>query len=176
MSLQGKKIGVLIEKDYQDLEVWYPALRLREEGAEVLLIGTTDRAVKGKYGYPATADRLMDEVTAADLDGLLVPGGWAPDFLRRHAPVLRLVREIAQAGKPLAAICHAGWVLASAGVLKGKKATSFSAIRVDVENAGASWLDAPVVVDGNLITSRTPDDLPAFTRALIDALAKGGRS
>ena len=175
MSLKGKKIGVLIEKDYQDLEVWYPALRLREEGAEVLLIGTTERSVKGKYGYPATADRLMEEITAADLDGLLVPGGWAPDFLRRHAPVLRLVREIAGAGKPLAAICHAGWVLASAGVLKGKKATSFFAIRADVENAGATWIDAAVVVDGHLITARTPDDLPVFTRAFIDALAERGR-
>lgn len=175
MSLQGKKIGILIEKDYQDLEVWYPALRLREEGAAVLLIGTVERASKGKYGYPATADRLMEEVSAAELDGLIVPGGWAPDFLRRYAPVLRLVRDIAQSGKPLAAICHAGWVLASAGVLKGKKATSFSAIRADVENAGAAWVDEAVVVDGNLITSRTPDDLPGFTRALIDALARGRR-
>lgn len=173
MTLQGKKVGVLIEKDYQDLEVWYPALRLKEEGAEVLFIGTTERNVKGKYGYPAVADRLMDEVRGADLDALLVPGGWAPDFLRRHAPILKLVREISGAGKPLAAICHAGWVLASAGVLKGKKATSFSAIRADVENAGAAWVDEAVVVDGNLITSRTPDDLPAFTRALIDALTRG---
>lgn len=173
MTLHGRKIGVLIEKDYQDLEVWYPALRLKEEGATVLLIGTTERNVKGKYGYPATADRLMDEVSGADLDALIVPGGWAPDFLRRYAPVLRLVREVSDAGKPLAAICHAGWVLASAGVLKGKKATSFSAIRADVENAGARWVDEAVVIDGNLITSRTPDDLPAFTRALIDALARG---
>lgn len=175
MSLKGKKIGVLIEKDYQDLEVWYPALRLREEGAEVLLIGTTERNVKGKYGYPAVADRLMDEIHGADLDALVVPGGWAPDFLRRHAPILRLVREVNDAGKPLAAICHAGWVLASAGVLKGRTATSFSAIRADVENAGARWVDEPVVVDGNLITSRTPDDLPVFTRTLRDALTRGNR-
>lgn len=175
MSLKGKKIGVLIEKDYQDLEVWYPALRLREEGAEVLLIGTTERNVKGKYGYPAVADRLMDEIHGADLDALVVPGGWAPDFLRRHAPILRLVREVNDAGKPLAAICHAGWVLASAGVLKGRTATSFSAIRADVENAGARWVDEPVVVDGNLITSRTPEDLPVFTRTLRDALARGNR-
>lgn len=173
MILKGKKVGVLIEKDYQDLEVWYPALRLKEEGAEVLLIGTTERNVKGKYGYPAVADRLMDEVNGTDVDALIVPGGWAPDFLRRYAPVLRLVREVNEAGKPLAAICHAGWVLASAGVLKGKKATSFSAIRADVENAGARWVDEAVVVDGNLITSRTPDDLPVFTRALIDALSRG---
>lgn len=175
MSLKGKKIGVLIEKDYQDLEVWYPALRLREEGAEVLLIGTTERNVKGKYGYPAVADRLMDEIHGADLDALVVPGGWAPDFLRRHAPILRLVREVNDAGKPLAAICHAGWVLASAGVLKGRTATSFSAIRADMENAGARWVDEPVVVDGNLITSRTPEDLPVFTRTLRDALARGNR-
>lgn len=176
MDIKGAVVGVFVEKDYQDLEVWYPALRLREAGATVLLIGATSREYKGKYGYPAVADRLAAEVTAGDLDALLIPGGWAPDFLRRHESVLRLVRDIYSAGKPLAAICHAGWVLASADVLRGRTVTSFSAIRTDLVNAGALWVDQDVVVDGPLITARTPEDLPAFTRALIKAVASGRKS
>ncbi len=176
MEIKGAVVGVFVEKDYQDLEVWYPALRLREAGATVLLIGGTARDYKGKYGYPAVADRLAAEVTAGELDALLIPGGWAPDFLRRHESVLRLVRDIHSAKKPLAAICHAGWVLASADVLRGKTVTSFSAIRTDLVNAGALWVDQEVVVDGPLITARTPDDLPAFTRALIEAVASRRKS
>lgn len=171
MSLSGKSVVVLIERDYQDLEVWYPALRLREEGARVVFAGTGERDYRGKFGYPATADVSADTLRAEDFDAVIVPGGWAPDFLRRHESVLRFVREMDRAGKPIAAVCHAGWVLASAGVLKGRTVTSFSAIKDDVVNAGARWIDRDVVEDGPLITSRKPDDLPAFCRALIARLS-----
>ncbi|HMX42707.1 MAG TPA: DJ-1/PfpI/YhbO family deglycase/protease, partial [Elusimicrobiota bacterium] len=123
-------------------------------------------------GYPATADVLAGDVRAAEFDAVVVPGGGAPDFLRRHEYVLSFVRDLHAAGKPVAAICHAGWVLASAGILKGKTATSFSAIKDDVINAGARWVDRDVAVDGALITARTPDDLPAFCRELISQLAR----
>ncbi len=171
MKLTGKKVAILLERDYQDMEVWYPAFRLKEEGAAVLLVGTTAKEYKGKFGYPATADVLIDQLRPADVDAVVIPGGWAPDFLRRFETVLEFVREVHRAGKPVAAICHAGWVLASAGILKGKTATSFSAIKDDVVNAGARWVDQEVVVDGNLITARKPDDLPAFCRELIARLS-----
>lgn len=170
MGLKGKKIAVLVERDYQDLEVWYPALRLEEEGAEVLFVGTGAAEYKGKFGYPAAADMSIEKAKAADFDAVVVPGGWAPDFLRRHEPVLRFVRDMDEAGKVVAAICHAGWVLASAGVLKGRTVTCFSAIKDDVKNAGATYVDRETVVDKNLITARKPEDLPAFCRAILAAL------
>lgn len=173
MKLNGKKVAVLVERDYQDLEVWYPTLRLREEGAVVVFVGTDAKEYKGKFGYPLTVDALIGDVRAADFDAVIVPGGWAPDFLRRYKAVLSFVSEMARLGRPVAAICHAGWVLASAGVLKGKTVTSFSAIKDDVVNAGAVWVDRDVVVDMPLITSRKPDDLPAFTCALISQLCPG---
>ncbi|HOW28249.1 MAG TPA: type 1 glutamine amidotransferase domain-containing protein [Elusimicrobiota bacterium] len=173
MTLKGKTVGILVEKDYQDLEVWFPALRLQEEGAEVLFIGTGSAAeYKGKYGYPAAVDVTADKLNADSLDALIVPGGWAPDFLRRYESVLKLVRGVFKKGKIVASICHGGWVLASANVLKGKTATSFSAIRDDVSNAGARWVDKETVVDGNLITARKPEDLPAFCKAIIASLEK----
>ena len=172
MTLKGKKVAILLERDFQDLEVWYPALRLKEEGATVVFVGTTGKEYKGKFGYPATADVLAGDVRAAEFDAVVVPGGWAPDFLRRHESVLSFVRDLHAAGKPVAAICHAGWVLASAGILKGKTATCFSAIKDDVINAGARWVDREVAVDGALITARTPDDLPAFCRELISQVAR----
>ncbi len=172
MTLKGKKVAILLEKDFQDLEVWYPALRLKEAGAAVVFVGTTAKDYRGKFGYPATADVLVGQIRPADFDAVVVPGGWAPDFLRRHESVLSFVRDMHRAGKPVAAICHAGWVLASAGLLKGKTVTSFSAIKDDVVNAGAHWVDQEVAVDGSLITARTPDDLPAFCRELIAQLAR----
>lgn len=172
MKLTGRIVAILLEKDYQDLEVWYPALRLKEEGATVVFLGTGAKEYKGKFGYPAMADQWIDQVKAKDFDAVLVPGGWAPDFLRRYETVLEFVREIHRAGKPVAAICHAGWVLASAGILKGKTVTSFSAIKDDVVNAGGRWVDQEVAVDGNLITARKPDDLPAFCRELIAQLER----
>ena len=170
-QLWGKRCGILVERDYQDLEVWYPILRLREEGAEVFTIGTGSAPeYKGKAGYPVTVDRIAAEVSSADLDLLVVPGGWAPDFLRRYPEVVKLVRDAANDGTIVASICHGGSVLVSAGVVAGRRLTSFMAIQADLVAAGAEFVDEEVVRDGNLITSRKPDDLPAFLRAIINAL------
>ncbi|MBI3291986.1 MAG: type 1 glutamine amidotransferase [Elusimicrobia bacterium] len=173
LRLRGKRVGILVEQQYQDLEVWYPALRLREEGAEVLFIGTgTATSYVGKYGYPVTVDTTAAKVAWGSLDALVIPGGWAPDFLRRDPATVQLVSRMCQAGKLVAAICHAGWLLASAKVLQGRTVTAFSAIKDDVVNAGARFVDQEVVVDGNLITARKPDDLPAFCRAIIQHLSQ----
>jgi protease I len=168
MRLTGRTIAVLVEQDYQDLEVWYPTLRLREEGARVLHVGTgSSESYKGKYGYPCKADADAAHVDASELDGIVIPGGWAPDRLRMSEAVLNLVADMNAAKKPIACICHGGWVLASAGVARGRKLTSYAAIRDDLLHAGAKWEDRDVVVDGNLVTSRRPDDLPAFMREFI---------
>jgi protease I len=164
------RVLVLVEQDYEDLELWYPKIRLREEGMEVVVAGPEKKTYSGKHGYPCRADRSLDEVRAEDFDALLIPGGWAPDRLRRSNVVLDLVREFDRARKPIAMICHAPWVPISARILKGRRATSVSAIRDDLENAGAAFVDQSVVVDGNLISSRTPADLPDFCKALIAAL------
>ncbi|HID88420.1 MAG TPA: type 1 glutamine amidotransferase [Anaerolineae bacterium] len=174
MRLRGKRIAVLAENNYQELELWYPLLRLREEGAEVKVVGTGSAdTYTSKHGYPVRVDVSADEVSADDFDGVVVPGGYAPDLLRRYPAVLSLVRAMFEQGKVVAAICHAGWVLISAGILKGRRVTSFFAIKDDLVNAGAEWVDQEVVRDGNLITSRTPSDLPAFCRAIIEALEQG---
>lgn len=170
MRLRGRVVAILVERDYQDLEVWYPALRLREEGARVVFVGTDAKEYRGKFGYPVVTDLLIGQAKADAFDAVVVPGGWAPDFLRRYPAVLEFVREMDRLKRPVAAICHAGWVLASAGVLKGKTVTSFSAIKDDVVNAGARWVDQEVAVDGILITARKPDDLPAFCLALIEQI------
>lgn len=164
-------VAILIEDFYQDLEVWYPLLRLREEGFEVVTVEPNGRKeYKGKNGYPITVDRSIDEVKSKDFDGVVIPGGWAPDKLRLSKKVLQFVKEISDAGKVVASICHGGWVLASAGICKGKTLTSYIAIKDDLVNAGAKFVDQEVVRDGNLITSRKPDDLPAFCREIIKAL------
>jgi protease I len=171
MNLSGKRAVVLAENLYQDLELWYPLLRLRGTGMEVQVVGTGSASTyTGKHGYPVEADAAADKVKAKDIDAIVIPGGYAPDLLRRYPAVLKLVREAFEQGKVVAAICHAGWVLISAGVVKGRKLTSFSAIKDDLVNAGATWLDAEVVQDANLITSRQPSDLPAFTDAIIATL------
>ncbi|MFN7976057.1 MAG: type 1 glutamine amidotransferase domain-containing protein [Acidobacteriota bacterium] len=171
MKLSGKTVAMLAENLYQEMEVWYPIYRMREEGAKVIVVGTGSAAsYTSKHGYPVKVDKPADDVNPRELDAL-IPGGYAPDILRRYPAVLSLVKAVFDAGKPVAAICHGGWVLASANVLRGRKATSFFAIRDDMTNAGASYQDVEVVVDGNLITSRTPDDLPAFCREIIRALA-----
>lgn len=185
MSLEGRSILFFAAPLYEDLELWYPKIRLEEEGARTVVAGLGERTYQGKRGYPITVDASVDEVAAGDFDGLVIPGGYAPDILRRSARVLQLVREIDQAEKPVAFICHAGWVPISAGILRGRKGTSVGAIKDDLVNAGLLWEDSPVVVDGNLISSRTPADLPAFCKALIRALVtqqgrrgereKGGR-
>jgi protease I len=175
MSLLGRRVLFFAGPLYEDLELWYPKIRLEEEGVATTVAGLGEKTYPGKRGYPVTVDANVDEVDAARFDGLVIPGGFAPDQMRRFAKVLSLTREIYQAGKPVAFICHAGWVPISAKILKGKRATSVRAIKDDMENAGVIWEDSPVVVDGNLISSRTPADLPQFCKAIIAALKQGPR-
>jgi protease I len=173
MSLKGKRIAILAENLYQEMELWVPYYRLKEEGAEVKVVGAGGaKSYASKHGYPVSVDAQADAVSAVEFDAVVVPGGYAPDMMRRHESMVRLVREAAQHGKVVAAICHAGWMLASAGAIKGRKVTSFFSIKDDMINAGGQWVDQEVVVDGNLITSRKPDDLPAFCREIVNALAK----
>lgn len=171
MLLQGKRIACLIGDDYEDLEVWYPVLRLQEEGARIDLIGLEGGiAARGKHGYPAKTDLAIGAVKASDYDGVIVPGGWMPDKLRRYQPVLQFCREIDSAGKLVATICHGPWILISAKTVKGRTMTSTPGIRDDVENAGATWVDEEAVRDGNLVSARRPPDLPAFCRLMIQVL------
>jgi protease I len=173
MQLTGKRVAILAENLYQEMELWVPYYRLREEGAEVHVVGTGGaRSYASKHGYPVTVDVQAEQVTALEYDGVVIPGGFAPDLMRRSPAMVRLVREAFEHGKVVAAICHAGWMPASAGILRGRRATSFFSIKDDLVNAGATWVDEEVVVDGPLITSRRPDDLPAFCRELVRALAK----
>lgn len=168
---KNKKVAILVEHHYQDLEVWYPYLRLKEAKIEVFFVGSgTAKSYLGKYGYPTDVDYHIAEINPKDFDGVVIPGGWAPDFLRRHQPVLNFVRELFKAGKVVACICHGGWVLVSADILNGRTLTGFSAIKDDLKNAGANFIDQEVVIDGNLITSRSPSDLPAFCREILKAL------
>jgi len=172
MELQGKKVAILVDQIYQDLEVWYPYYRLKEAGAEVVVVGAkAGETYHGKYGYPIVCEKSYEQVSAGDFDGVVVPGGYAPDLIRRYGRALQLVKDLNAQGKLVAAICHAGWVLCSAGILPGRRVTCFSAIKDDVVNAGGLYEDAEVVVDRNLVTSRKPDDLPAFCRAAIRVLA-----
>ncbi len=162
-----KKIAILLEDQYQVLEVWYPYLRLREDGIETVLVGTGKKEYKSKEGYPAEEQLAIKDAKVNDFSGVVIPGGYAPDILRRYNQINNFVAGLFKEKKLVAAICHGGWVLVSAGVLKNRKATSFSAIKDDLVNAGAEYLDHEVVVDGNLITSRNPFDLPAFCREII---------
>ncbi len=171
MELQGKKIIILIEQMYNDLEFWYPYYRLKEAGAEVVVAGSgSSEEYTGKSGIPCKADTGAELVSAADFDGIVIPGGYAPDHMRRYPSMVKLVKDLFEAGKVVAAICHAGWMLASADIVKDRTLTSFFAIKDDLVHAGANWIDQEVVVDGKLITSRKPDDLPAFMKAIIAAL------
>lgn len=168
-----KKIAVLVEDQYQVLEVWYPYLRLREEGIETVLVGPgSKKEYRSKEGYPAQEELSIKKAKVSDFDGVVIPGGYAPDILRRYSEVNEFVKAVHEEGKLVAAICHAGWVLVSAGILKGKQATCFYAIKDDVVNAGATFIDKEVVVNGNLITSRNPYDLPAFCREIIKFLKR----
>lgn len=165
-----KKVAVLVEDNYQVLEVWYPYLRLREEGIQTVLVGAGKKIYKSKEGYPAEEELSIKKARLQDFDAVIIPGGYAPDILRRYEEVNNFVRDMHNKGKVVAAICHAGWVLVSAGILKGRKVTGFYAIKDDLINAGAEFIDKEVVVDGNLITSRNPYDLPAFCAQIIKKL------
>lgn len=171
MELKGKRAAILVEQQYQEMEVWYPLYRLREAGCTVTLVGPeAGQTYPSKLGYPARSDRAAKDVSAKDFDLIVIPGGFAPDFIRRTEAMIRLVSNMAEEGKVVAAICHGLWVLCSTQALKGKRATCFFAIKDDVSNAGASYVDAEVVRDGNIITSRKPDDLPAFLQTIIQAV------
>lgn len=168
MELQGKRIAVLVDQAYQEMEVWYPLYRFLEAGAEVVTIGPVAGAViQSKLGYPVKADRAYTEVTPEGFDGVLCPGGWAPDYIRRSDAAIRFVSDLGKRGKLLAAICHGPWVLCSADAIRGRRVTCFHSIKTDVMNAGGVYEDAEVVVDGHIVTSRKPEDLPAFMRASI---------
>jgi protease I len=172
-ALKGKKILMFVDHVYEDLELWYPKLRLTEEGAEVIVAGPEAGVVyKGKNGYPCKSDAAIRDMTDSDFDGLVLAGGFAPDKLRRDPKVLELTGNMHKSGKPVAHICHAGWIPISAGILRGFKCTSTSGIKDDLINAGALWSDEPVVIDRNMVSSRRPDDLPEFCRAIIKLLAK----
>ncbi len=166
-----KTIIAVVDDIYEDLELWYPRLRLEEEGWKVIVAGPEARKVyTGKHGYPCRSDIAFAELAADDYEALLVPGGFAPDKIRRDARVLALVRQMHSSSRLIAFICHAGWVLISAGILRGRRATSTVGIRDDMLNAGAAWVDEPLVVDGNLVSSRTPADLPVFAKGMVDWL------
>jgi protease I len=171
MQLKDKKIIILIEEMFNVFEFWYPYYRLKEEGAEVTVVGSGSAEVyTGKPGTQAKADVSADKVSAENFDGIVIPGGYAPDMMRRHPAMVNLVKDFFKNDKLIAAICHAGWMLISAKILSGRRATSFFSIKDDMVNAGADWVDQEVVVDGKLVTSRVPDDLPAFMKAVIDIL------
>jgi len=172
MSLKGKRIACFAGNNYEDLEIHYPLIRLgQEEGAQFILIGAqSGQEYKGKYGYPCKSDIEIGQAKTADFDALLIPGGFAPDFWRRDKVWVNFVKEMHEKKKPIAAICHGPWMLCSAKILKGVKMTSFVAIKDDCENAGADWVDEPVVEDKGIITSRHPKDLAVFCQAIIKSL------
>ncbi len=172
MSLQGTKVLVLAADLFEDSELLYPVLRLKEEEASVTVAGITDDPVTGKRGYgPMPVDTTVDQVDATDYAAIVIPGGFAPDAFRRSEAILDLVRAFDAAEKPVAFICHAGWVPISAKIIEGRRATSFTAIKDDMINAGCNWVDEPIVVDGNLISSRHPGDLGPWLKAIIEALS-----
>ncbi len=171
MGLSQRSVLVLAADDFEDMELLYPVYRLREEDVSVTIAGLDDHPVRGKKGHgPVLVDTTVGQVSAANFDALVIPGGFAPDKLRRSETVLDLVRAFDDAGKPIAFICHAGWVPISAKIIKGRRATSVGAIRDDMVNAGADWVDEATVVDGHLISARTPADLGPWMKALLSAL------
>jgi len=190
-KLTGKKVVIIVAQEFEDVELLYPVLRLSEEGAEIVVVPVNEglhprpyvvgKPVTGRFGHPvpipvmAEGNRYrvsrFEELKAAEIDCVLFPGGYSPDALRLHAGTLELVRECHRQGKLLAAICHGPWVLISAGIMEGKRATGYIAVRDDLVNAGAEFVDVPAVRDGNILTGRVPDDLPEFCQEIITALA-----
>ncbi len=189
-QLTGKQVVIIVAQEFEDIELLYPVLRLNPEGAEILVVPVNEglhprpymagKPVTGRFGHPvpipvmAEGNRYrisnLEELNVEKIDCLLFPGGYSPDALRLHAGTLELVRECQRRGKLLAAICHGPWVLISAGVMKGKRATGYVGVRDDLVNAGAEYVDRAAVRDGNIITGRVPDDLPEFCQAIIEAL------
>ena len=172
MKLNGKKLVVLLAEGFEDLEYWVTVMRLREEGAEVVTVGPDLDTVYGKNALSARANATADDVEASGLDGVVIPGGWAPDKLRRYPEILALVREVHEGGKIVGIICHGGLVAISAGIVEGVRATGSLGIKDDLENAGATWADEPAFRDGNLVWGRVVPDIPAFCRELVGALAE----
>jgi protease I len=170
MRTSQRRVAVLVAELFEDLELWYPYLRLQEAGAEVMAVGAAATTYRGKRGTEKDADAVVAEVDAMSMDAVVIPGGYAPDHMRRHPAMIDLVRVVHERGGIVAAICHGGWMLASAGLLQGRTATSFFSIKDDMVHAGASWVDREVVEDDRVITSRHPGDLPAFCRTIIAAL------
>lgn len=175
MRLQGLRVCYFIEEGFEDLEFWVPVMRLREEGAQVVVVGTGAAQYTGKHGLTAKADVAADAVDPDSFDAVVVPGGWAPDKLRRYEGVLNIVRRADQQGKVIGAICHAGWVPISAGILRGRRATGTRAIKDDLVNAGATWVDESAFRDGNLVWGRVVEDIPNFCRELVTAIEEWAR-
>lgn len=172
MGISGKKIAILLAEQYEDLEFWYPYYRMKEEGVQVTVIAAkAKQQYPSKHGYPAKSDLAAADANVDDFDCVIIPGGFGPDFMRRDDSMVDFVNQAVKANVLIAAICHGVWMLCCTDVLKGKRATSFFSIRFDVENAGAKWVNSECVVDGNIITSRNPDDLPAFCKAISSSLA-----
>jgi len=172
MRLRGKKIAIFIEKMYEDLEFWYPYIRMKEEEADVCIVGSKVDTYEGKHGLTVKSDQSIIGVKTDEFNALIIPGGYSPDHMRRTPEMIEFVKKMNDEKKPIAAICHAGWMLASADIIKGKKVTSFYSIKDDLIHAGAEWIDQEVVKDGNIITSRNPNDLPAFCKEIIKTLEK----
>jgi protease I len=170
--MAAKRIAIMVDEMYQVIEVWFPYYRLKEEGLEVDFVAAeAKKEYHSREGYPCVSDIAAGDAKAADYDCLIVPGGFAPDFMRRSAAVIKFANDMVNADRVIAAICHGGWLLCSTKAYKGKKATCFMAIKDDIKNAGAEYIDQQCVVDGNLITSRKPDDLPAFCQAILRKLS-----
>ena len=169
-SKKSPKILFFLGEIYEDLELWYPYFRYQEAGCECVIAAEEMKTFRGKNGYPCDPDILLRDVVKEEYDALLIPGGFMPDKLRRNSLVLQLTRWFDETKKPIGMICHAGWIPVSAGILRGRKVTSTPGIKDDLINAGAEWLDQPVVIDGNLISARRPPDIPAWGRALIENL------
>ena len=163
-------IAILCGPEYEDLEVWYPKLRLEEAGYTTPLVGIGEASYSGKHGYPAKMDAHVKDLSPHELAGILAPGGWAPDKLRRDRLLLDLVREVHDAGKLVATICHGPWILISAGIVKGRRLTGSMGVKDDLTNAGATFVDEACIVDGNIVSARVPKDLPAFGKAMVDWL------
>ena len=173
MDLESKRIAIMLDEQYQEMEVWYPYYRFIEAGARVDLVAPeAGRIYKSKLGYPCQGTCSADQVRGDSYDAVVVPGGWCPDFMRRNEMMINFIRQCVSANIVLGAICHGGWMLCCTDAFRGKRATSFMAIKHDVINAGADWVDEECVVDGKLITARKPDDLPAFCVAIMKALAE----